>query len=314
MSKAAQKTVLHNQTRKSNFEGSLDHALDILKECGRVEGEVKIDGIVKQGTTIMKVARELYSKNEKTMLKNQMTARLAWVEGWNEGVGADIGARKSTKPEDNAKQADKIGVWIRAGVAFEDASDVEPFVARLKSTIGKFPLTGDDYVSLPERILKVLRVIAKDHSKAKMTDREMVLAIKPDPLKLKEAAENRALKKKQREDAAKIAEDTAKTAAPAPAVAPAGKNGGKASDFDALVSATEYFANMAVRFEKEHPALKARLEKAAMEIALIAEELKKEEETSKAKAEKTVEAIKEDARKGATSKESKAKPRTKRGK
>ena len=55
---ATKTTVLHKQSRKSNFEGSAEHAFDIIREEGRKAGQVKIGGIIEQGTALMRVARE----------------------------------------------------------------------------------------------------------------------------------------------------------------------------------------------------------------------------------------------------------------
>lgn len=296
----AKRTVLHS-VNTSNYEGGTEHAFSIIREEGRKAGEVRVAGIINQGVALMKVARFLYSEDEKTMKKNQDNARMEYVLGWNAGVGLDEGAKLSTNVKDKTfiAQSAKFGTWIKAGYHFrDDPEKCKPFIDRLAAAIASKPLPTELYQSLAERMLTALRKVVDDATIIDNDDKELVALVAPKDVKAKVKAKKEA---KAKREAAKVATVAAETAKAAP----------KGTDFTIMFNGAKHFAEMADKWEKEHPTLKARLLKVANELADLAEALQKEEDASAAKASATVEAIKAEARKPAAKKGAAKAKRTK---
>lgn len=291
-------TTLHakKNAARSNFVGSVQEALDIIREEGRKAGEIKTKGVVTQGVALMNVAQSLYSKDDKVMGHNQNNARLAYVEGYNAGCldPADY-LSTNTKDTDFQVQASKVGVWIRAGYVFEDVSKVEPFIALLQQAIVEKPMPKGAYISMAERMLTALRAVEKDPTLTSANLDTLKKLVAPDTKKIKERLAKKAEAKKER-DERKAAAKAATKADVKAEVTPQSKEE-PSTDHDILLQSAKRFHDMLSHFEKAYPSLKARLAKIGVELAELAEAVEKEETARATRAKDTVEAVKEEARK-----------------
>jgi hypothetical protein len=180
---------------QSNFVGSAEEAFDELEIEGVKDGEGSAS-LLNAGVVLAKHAKALRGNSDAEFQANCMAARLRYAKGFN-SVAAIKNPRalidlnpdeKSKAYKANKKQANKLGVFIKAGCMFPTPSDAETYIQRTIAAIG-----ATDYGEKRESTFELLaRVLRKADATAKdETDETLAEKVKPAEAKEKPAKEEK---------------------------------------------------------------------------------------------------------------------------